>query len=95
MEKREGRERAERSDKKIRVNASLSKLTHEKLDRMATACGITKTSLAAWYIDFCLNNESMINFTQQQFKEKSRFRIIPSKINGELKFIFSEKLMTK
>lgn len=85
------RERGERSDKKVRVNPSISKSTHEKLDRLAVACGVTKTSLAACFIDLCLDNENIINFIQQQFIEQSRFRIIPTRMDGEYKFIFTEK----
>jgi hypothetical protein len=90
---KQGREegRAERSDKKIRVNSPLTKTVHEKLDRLATACGISKTGLGATLIEFCLSNEHIVNLVQDQYKQTSRFRIIPSKINGELKFIFVEK----
>jgi hypothetical protein len=92
---REGKERirSERSDKKIRVNSSFNKTVHEKLDRLAMACGITKTSLAAYLVELCLHNENIINFVQDQYKDRSRFRIIPSKVDGELKFIFVEKKM--
>jgi hypothetical protein len=83
--------RSERCDKKIRVNSSFNKVVHEKLDRLAMACGITKTSLAAYLVELCLHNENIINFVQDQYRETSRFRIIPTKIEGELKFIFTEK----
>jgi hypothetical protein len=91
MEKGRERTRAERSDKKIRINSSFSKPIHEKLDRLATACGITKTRLAAFLVELCLQNENIINYTQDQHHQTSRFRIIPSKIDGDLKFIFAEK----
>ena len=91
MQEERGRYRTERSDKKIRVNSSLSKGLHEKLDRLALACGTTKTSLAAYLIELCLHNENIVNFVQEQHKESSRFRIIPSKVDGELKFVFVEK----
>jgi hypothetical protein len=82
--------RSERSDKKIRVNSSFNKMVHEKLDRLAMACGVTKTTLAAYLVELCLHNENIINFVQDQYRETSRFRIIPTKIEGELKFIFTE-----
>lgn len=91
MREEGGRERAERSDKKIRVNSPLSKPVHEKLDKLAVACGVSKTGLGAFLIEMCLDNENVINFVQQQFKERSRFRVIPSKVNGELKFMYVEK----
>jgi hypothetical protein len=91
MEKGRERVRAERSDKKVRVNSSFSKPIHEKLDRLAMACGVTKTKLAAYLVELCLQNETIINFVQDQHQKKSRFRIIPSKVDGDIKFIFAEK----
>ena len=85
------RTRAERFNKKIRVNSSLDKVVHEKLDRLAMACGITKTALAAYLVELCLDNENIINFVQDQYRESSRFRVIPTKVEGVVKFIFSEK----
>mgnify|MGYP003857545199 CR=1 FL=1 len=83
--------RSERSDKKIRVNSSLTKSVHDKLDRLAMACGVTKTGLAAHLLELCLDNENIINFIQDHHKFTARFRIIPTKIEGELQFIFAEK----
>lgn len=90
---REGQERvrAERSDKKIRVNSPLSKPVHEKLDKLAIACGMSKTGLGAMLIELCLNNEGVVNYIQDQCKDRSRFRIIPSRVDGELKFIYADK----
>jgi hypothetical protein len=97
MNSREEKERirSERSDRKIRVNSPLSKPVHEKLDRLAVACGISKTGLGAFLIKLCLENENIVNYVQDKFKDQSRFRIIPSKNNGELEFIYAEKLYKK
>ena len=76
------RTRTERFNKKIRVNSSLDKVVHEKLDRLAMACGITKTALAAHLVELCLDNENIINFVQDQYRESSRFRVIPTKVEG-------------
>lgn len=92
MEERKERVRAERSDKKIRVNSSYTKQLHEKLEKLAIACGITKTELQAKLVDLCLSNENIINYVQDQHKHTSHFRIIPSRVDGELKFVFVEKL---
>jgi hypothetical protein len=91
MSQEERTSRTERSDKKVRVNSSLTKAVHEKLDRLAMACGITKTRLAADLVELCLHNENIVNFIQDQYKDSARFRIIPSKVDGDLKFIFAEK----
>ncbi|MEW9673814.1 hypothetical protein ABLT31_34070, partial [Ammoniphilus sp. 3BR4] len=39
----------------------------------------------------CLHNENIVNHMQEKFKRRSRFRVIPSKIDGELKFVLAEK----
>lgn len=89
----EGKEKArtERFDKKIRVNSPLTKEVHEKLDKLAIACGMSKTGMGAMLIELCLNNEGIVNYIQDQCKDRARFRIIPSKVGGELKFIYAEK----
>lgn len=95
MEKREGRQRAERSDKKIKVNLGYLRPVHEKLQKLAMGCGITKTELQAFFVELCLNNENIINYTQDHFKDTSHFCIIPSKVDGELRFVFVEKTSAK
>lgn len=89
------RERRERSDKKIRVNPALTQSTHDKLERLAYACGKTKTELGGFLIDLCLNNENIVNFVQEQHKTNAKFRIIPTKLDGELKFTFVEKFSVR
>jgi hypothetical protein len=91
MKQERERSRSERSDKKIRVNSSFKKPVHEKLDRLAMACGTTKTQLAAYLVELCLKNENILNYVQEQYHDSSRFRIIPSKVDGEITFIFAEK----
>lgn len=95
MNREEGKKRAERSDKKVRVSPSLSKLTHDKLDRLAVACGSSKSGMAEYLIELCLNNENILNHTQNDFREHSRFRIIPTKVDGDYKFIYAEKTSIK
>jgi hypothetical protein len=92
MEEEKGKVRAERSDKKIRVNSSYTNTIHEKLQKLAIACGVTKTELQAHLVELCLANENIINYVQDEFKKTSHFRIIPTKLGGELKFVFVEKL---
>lgn len=95
MEERKERQHTERSDKKIRVNSSYTKLLHDKLEKLAIACGITKTELQACLVNLCLNNEQIINHVQDQHKQTSHFRIIPSRVDGELRFVFAEKISVK
>jgi len=63
MQEERGRCRTERSDKKIRVNSSLSEDLHEKLDRLALACGVTKpASLPTWLSYAYITKISLILF---------------------------------
>lgn len=77
-------------EKKVRINSSYSKAVHDKLDRLATACGTTKTELAAYLVEFCLNTETVVKYVQDQHQETARFRLIPSRIDGELNYILTE-----
>ena len=78
--------RQTRSDKKIRVNCSLDQDTHEKLERMAIACGnMPKTRMAQEIIKFCLNNPNIINYLQEKkFPYTSNnFKVVPIIKNGK------------
>lgn len=85
----------EQSEKKIRVSSSYDADLFEKLDRLACAIGVSPTTLQTQFIKMCLDSEDMITEIQERYKRKSRFRIIPSRANGELKFIFAEKARTE
>lgn len=76
---------------KVRVNSSLEPSIYDKLDTLACACGVSPTTLVNFFTEFCLGNESIINFTQGQYKARSRFRVIPSKVDGDLKYILAER----
>lgn len=81
----------EEKAKKVRVNATFSQIVHDKLDRLAAACGTTKTELAAYLVSMCLDNENIVNFVQDKHKNTARFRVIPKKENGEIKYMLAEK----
>lgn len=74
-----------RSDKKTNVNPALDQDTHKKLKRLALACDVSKTSLAAEIIQIALNTPSFINYLQQ-LHEASDFRVIPMKENGRITY---------
>lgn len=78
------REKKTRSDKKIRVNASLDQDTHEKLKRLATSCEMTKTMLAAELIKMCVNHIDIIDFYQQRYNKDDQYRVIPIKQDGNI-----------
>lgn len=91
LEKRNDKKAGEHWDGRLRVSSTYDDDTFGKLDRLAAACGISRTTLQSEFLKMCLENESAINIIQEKYKKRSRFRIIPSKVDGELKYIFAEK----
>lgn len=81
----------EHSYQRLRVSSTYDHDLYDKLDRLACACGVSRTTLQTELIKMCLESESAINHIQERYKHKSRFRIIPSKMDGKLKYIFAEK----
>jgi hypothetical protein len=81
----------EQKEKKTRVSSSYDSEAFEKLDRLSCACGISVTTLQTRLVEMCLNSEAIINEIQDKHKKRSRFRIIPTRVNNELHFIFAEK----
>lgn len=80
------REKQTRSDKKIRVNASLDQETHDKLKKLATSCEMTKTMLAAELIKMCVNHFDIIDFYQQRYNKNDQYRVIPIKQEGNITY---------
>ncbi|MEW9668385.1 hypothetical protein [Ammoniphilus sp. 3BR4] len=76
---------------KVRVNSSLQPEVYEKLDMLAAACGVSPTTLVNFFTELCLNNENIINYTQDQHRARSKFRVIPSKTDDGLQYILAEK----
>jgi len=74
-----------------RVSSRYEEEEYIKLKRLSTACGITPTTLQTFFTRLCMNNETILNFTQQHFDDSSLFRVIPSKIDGKVELIFAEK----
>ncbi|MEW9673502.1 hypothetical protein [Ammoniphilus sp. 3BR4] len=93
MKKRDKRIHTEQGAKRLRVSSTYTEMPdiYEKLDRLATACGIRPTTLQTELVKLCLQNENIINYIQDRYRHCSRFRIIPSKLDGDLKYIFAEK----
>ena len=79
-------ERKVRSDKKIRVNASLDEDTHRKLKKLSVSCNMTKTMLAAELIQMCVNHTDIINFFQDKYNTESEYRVVPIKTNGKVNY---------
>jgi hypothetical protein len=94
MSSGEDRGANEQSGRRLRVSSTYDDDLFEKLDRLACAIGISPTTLQTELVKLCLSNENIINAIQDmpKYKRKARFRIIPSKVDGEIKFVFAEKL---
>lgn len=69
------RERKTRSDKKHKVLPALDHDSHHKLKRLALACDITKTQLAAEIIKLAVNHPDIIHWFQNKYNA-DEFRII-------------------
>lgn len=95
MEERQEREQNEQLNKRLRVSSSYDESIHEKLDRLAVACGMSRTTLQTEIVKIFLSSENLINYVQDKNKNKSRFRVVPTRIGNELKFIFAEKVVQK
>jgi hypothetical protein len=74
------------SDRKIRVNPSLTPDTHDKLKMLALACGqITKTKLAERIIEIALNDaESVRNIQQRLAPKDNPYKVRAITINGQV-----------
>lgn len=76
---------------KVRVNSSLRPEVYEKLDILAAACGLSPTTLVNYFTELCLSNENIIDYTQDQHRTRSQFRVIPTKTDDGLKYILAER----
>ena len=91
MDKGKRKGYVEQRSGKVRVNSSLAPEIYEKLDTLACACGVSATTLVNFFTELCLNNENIVNYTQDLYRTRSRFRIIPMKDDDGLKYIMAEK----
>lgn len=78
-------QRKPRSDRKINVNPALDADTHRKLKRLALACDMTKTALAAEIIQIAVNSTSFISLLQNHHGA-DEFRVIPVSNNGRVEY---------
>jgi hypothetical protein len=66
-----------RKRKTYKVLPTLDADTHHKLKRLALACDMSKTSLAAVIIRHVVNNEAYVQWLQERYRGPKEFRIIP------------------
>lgn len=92
MDEREEKTRkGEGKDGRTRVNLTLYRESYEKLDKLSGAVSISPTRLAGILVDICLDNENIVNFIQDKYKKRSKYRVIPTKINGKTVYILADK----
>ncbi|MGM0878885.1 MAG: hypothetical protein ACQEWV_30520 [Bacillota bacterium] len=76
-----------RSDKKVKVLAGLTQDDHDKLQKLAISCGMTKTKLAEHIISLCLNSEDHVNWYQDKFNKDDKYRIVVHKTPEGIEYI--------
>jgi hypothetical protein len=72
-----------------RVNVSLTNKQAFKLNRLATACNIKPTTLAAVLIEKGLNNVGLVSELQKEYCTEKAYRVIVVNNNGELNYVLS------
>ncbi|MEH7275586.1 hypothetical protein [Neobacillus vireti] len=76
--------------KKIhRVNVSLTNKQAFKLNRLATACNMKPTTLAAVLIEKGLNDDRLVSELQKEYCTEKAYRVIVVNNNGELNYVLS------
>jgi hypothetical protein len=74
-------------NKKVnRVGVSLSNRYDNKLKRLANACNMKHTTLAAYLIEKALDNIQQVNEIQNEFCTENAYRVIPIRNNGEIHY---------
>jgi len=72
-----GRGVSQTKEQTYKVLPTLDADTHHKLKRLALACDMPKTSLAAVIIRHVVNNEAYVQWLQERYSGPKEFRIKP------------------
>jgi sulfur carrier protein ThiS len=72
-----------------RVNVSLTNKQGFKLNRLATACNLKPTTLAALLIEKGLNDDRLVSELQKEYCTEKAYRVIIVNNNGELNYVLS------
>lgn len=65
------------SSKKIPVQPSLYKDSHDKLYKLGISCNMTKTAMAEKIINMAVNHPDIIKHFQDLYNTEPNFRIVP------------------
>lgn len=60
-----------------RVNLSLTNETNRKLGRLAVACGVRPTALAAMMVEHCLNDVGVVDRVQTEMNKVEAYKVLP------------------
>ncbi|MEC1744091.1 hypothetical protein [Schinkia azotoformans] len=76
-----------------RVNLSLSNNYDTKLKRLATACNLKPTSLAALLIEFSLDSAALVEWLQDKFNVHTAYKVTPLENykTGETELLLHER----
>ncbi|MGG1442147.1 hypothetical protein ABE354_08810 [Brevibacillus laterosporus] len=82
------RKRKVRSDKKHPVLSKLDFDTHDKLVKLAISCGMTKTKLAEFLINICLNNPETVRSLQDRYNTNKNYYVTPVLVQDKIEYMF-------
>ncbi|MGG1677720.1 hypothetical protein ACIFOT_18440 [Neobacillus sp. NRS-1170] len=74
-----------------RVNVSLTNKQAFKLNRLATACNMKPTTLAAVLIEKGLNDPKLVSELQRDYCIQSAYRVIVVNNHGELNYVLTRR----
>jgi hypothetical protein len=82
-----GKERKERSDKKIRIGPYFPKEIYQRLNRLSRIVDLTDQELLLEMAEICLSHPNIIMHIQDKHLSKDDpFRVTPTYIDGKLIF---------
>ena len=71
-----------------RVGINLTNKQNNKLNRLAVACGMPKTTLAALLVERSLDDPILVSKLQQEFNKHAAYKVLPIKKDGETEYMF-------
>lgn len=71
-----------------RISVNVTNKMNNKLTKLATACGMPKTTLAALLIERCLDDPVIVSKLQQEFNKHAAYKVLPINRNGETEYMF-------
>lgn len=73
-----------------RVNVSLSNAYESKLRRLATACNLRPTTLAAILIETSLDDVMLVTELQKEHSVHGAYRVLPVQHSGQIEYVLNQ-----